>query len=167
MKKTLALALFAVVILEYALFFSAAQAQVQPQNPNINNTSLFHLPYIRLYDEQGNQRTEFFQNEKVRIVTYFPSPIYIVRVIDPDGETVFSKMVVAHECAPYGVYDSGLLTGLTDKNGEWHVEAGILCWFKVKPFFVVPYTPLGILGIFAACFTGFSLQYAKTRRNHS
>lgn len=165
MKKRLALVLFAVIILEYALFLSNAHAQAATQNPTVNNSSLMHLPYIHIFDEAENLRTEFFQGEKIRIVTYYPSPVYIVKVIDPDDQVSFFKIVIAHECAHYGVFDSGLLSGLTDKNGEWHVEAGIFCWFKVKSFFVVPFGPLGVVGILAACFTGFSLQYAKTRRN--
>ena len=165
MKKSLALVLFAVVILEYAMFFSSAQAQTRAQSANITNASYLHLPYIHLYDEQGNLRTEFFQGEKIRIVTYYPSPAYIVKVIDPDDQVSFFKIIIAHECEHYGVFDSGLLSGLTDKNGEWHVEAGRFCWFKVKPFFVVPFGPLGVVGILAACFTGFSLKYVKTRKN--
>jgi len=165
MKKSLALVLLAVIILEYALFLSNAQAQAATQNPTVNNSSLMHLPYIHIFDEAENLRTEFFQGEKIRIVTYYPSPVYIVKVIDPDDQVSFFKIVIAHECAHYGVFDSGLLSGLTDKNGEWHVEAGIFCWFKVKSFFVVPFGPLGVIGILAACFTGFSLQYAKTRKN--
>jgi len=165
MKKSLALMLFAVVILEYALFFTTAQAQTSTQNPTIHNASLMHRPYIHLYDEQGNLRTEFFQGEKIRIVTYYPSPVYIVKVIDPDDQVSFFKIVIAHECTHYGVFDSGLLSGLTDKNGEWHVEAGIFCWFKVKSFFVVPFGPLGVIGILAACLTGFSLKYVKIRKN--
>jgi hypothetical protein len=165
MKKSLALVLFAVVILEYALILSTAQAQTQAQGPTINNASLMHRPYIHLYDEQGNLRTEFVQGEKIRIVTYFPSPIYIVKVIDPDGQVSFFKIVISHKCKHYGVFDSGLLSGITDKNGEWHVEAGILCWFKVRSFFVVPFGPLGVVGILAACFTGFGLEYVKTRKN--
>jgi hypothetical protein len=164
MKKSLALVLFTVVILEYALLFTTAQAQASTQNPTVTDASLIHLPYIHLYDEQGNLRTEFFQGEKIRIVTYYPSPIYIVKVIDPDGQTVFFKLVIAHECEHFGVFDSGLLSGLTDKNGEWHVEAGIFFWFKVKSFFVVPFGPLGVIGMFAACFTGFGLKYLKTRK---
>jgi hypothetical protein len=163
MKKSLALVLFAVVILEYALLFSSAQAQASAQGPTVNNASLMH-PYIKLYDEHGNLRTEFVQGEKIRIVTYFPSPVYIVKVIDPDGQVSFFKIVIAHKCTHYGVFDSGLLSGITDKNGEWHVEAGILCWFKVRSFFVVPFGPLGVVGILAACFTALGAKYVKTRR---
>jgi hypothetical protein len=165
MKKTLALALLTFIILEYALFFSSAQAQASARSPAINNSSLMHRPYIHLYDEQGNPRTEFVQGEKIRIVTYFPSPVYIVKVIDPDGQVSFFKIVISHKCEHHGIFDSGLLSGLTDKNGEWHVEAGILCWFKVRSFFVVPFGPLGVVGILAACFTGFGLKHLKTRKN--
>jgi hypothetical protein len=164
MKKILALTLLTFVILEYALFFSSAQAQAAAQNPNVNNASLMH-PYIKLYDEQGNLRTEFVQGERIRIVTYFPSPVYIVKIIDPDEQVAYSKIVIAHQCEHYGVFDSGLLSGLTDKNGEWHVEAGIFCWFKVRSFFVVPFGPLGVVGMFAACFTGLGVKYIKTRKD--
>jgi len=164
MKRILALALLTFVILEYALFFSSAQAQASAQNPTVINSSLMHRPYIHLYDEHGNLRTEFVQGEKIRIVTYFPSPVYIVKAIDPDGQVSFFKIVISHKCEHYGVFDSGLLSGLTDKNGEWHVEAGILCWFKVRSFFVVPFGPLGAVGILAACFTALGAKYVKTRR---
>lgn len=165
MKKILALALLTFVIVEYALFFSSAQTQVSAQNPTVNNAWFTYHPYIHLYDEQGNLRTEFVQGERIRIVTYFPTPLYIVKVIDPDGEISFSKVVWAYECEHYGVFDSGLLSGLTAKNGEWHAEAGIFCLFKVRSFFVVPFGSLGVVGIFAACFTGLGAKYIKNRKN--
>ena len=163
MKKILALALLTFVTLEYALFFSSAQAQAAAQNPTINNASLMH-PYIKLYDEQGNLRTEFVQGERIRIVTYFPSPVYLVKVVGPDGKILFSRVILSWKCRHYGVFDSGLMSGLTGKPGTCYVEAGILCWFKVKTFFVTPVAPLGVVGMLAMCFTGLGVKYLRTRK---
>jgi hypothetical protein len=163
MKRTLALVLFAVVILQYALIFSTAQAETQTQLPNYSPQ--YNHPYIRLYDEHGNIRTEFVIGEKIRIVTYFPSPTYLVKLIDPDGNVRFWRIVVTHYGSHFGKFDSGLLSGLIDKSGTWEVDAGIFCRFKVKTFFVAPVAPLGVIGMFAACFAGFGVKYLKTRKN--
>ena len=166
LKKSLALVFLAVIILEYCLFFSTVQAQV-PAQDQITNSSPGFRPYIRLYDEYGNLRTEFVQREQMRIVTYFPSPIYLLKVVDPDGKTLFWTVVVSSDCRHYGVFDSGLISGLTDKPGKCYVETGILFWFKVRTFFVTPVAPLGVVGILAACFTGLGLKYAKARKGSS
>ena len=162
MKKVVSLVLLAVLFAEYSLILSASQVQALEQPTTLSST--FHQPYIRLYDEQGHIRTEFVKGERIRIVTYYPSPIYIVKVTDPDGQLVYYKVVLSWKCKHYGVFDSGLLAGLTSKAGTWNVEAGILCHFKVRVFNVVPVSPLGIMGIFAACFAGFGLKYIKTRK---
>lgn len=165
MKKSLALVLFAVVILEYVLIFSTAQAETQAQT--ISYSSLPAHPYIRLYDEHGNLRTEFVVGERIGIVTYFPSPVYLVKLTDPDGIVQFWKVVVCCNCKHCGVFDSGLLSGLIDKTGTWEVCAGIFCRFKVKTLFVTPASPLGVIGMLVACFAGFGLKYVKTRGNRS
>jgi len=163
MKRILALMLLAMLFAEYSLILSASQVQALEQSSTLSST--FHRPYIRLYDEQGHLRTEFVKGERIRIVTYYPSPIYIVKVIDPDGQLVYYKIVLSWKCKHYGVFNSGLLSGLTSKTGTFEVEAGIHCRFKVRVFNVVPVSPLGIMGIFAACFAGFGLKYIKARKN--
>jgi hypothetical protein len=161
MKKSLALLIFAVVILQYALIFSTAQATTQTQLVNYSPPN--NHPYIRLYDEHGNIRTEFVVGERIRIVTYLPSPIYLVKLTDPAGNVRFWKVVVTHCGSHFGMFDSGLLPGLIDKTGNWEVYAGIFCKFKVKTFFVAPVGPLGVIGMFAACFAGFGVKYLKSR----
>ena len=162
MKKVVSLVLLAVLFTEYSLILSASQVQALEQSTTLSST--FHQPYIRLYDEQGHLRTEFVKGERIRIVTYYPSPIYIIKITDPEGQLVYCKVVLSWKCKHYGVFDSGLLSGLTSKTGTFEVEAGIRCRFKVRAFNVVPVSPLGIMGIFAACFAGFGLKYLKTRK---
>jgi hypothetical protein len=162
MKKILALVLLAVLFAEYSLILSASQVQALEQSTTLSLTC--HYPYIRLYDEQGHLRTEFVKGERIRIVTYYPSPVYIVKITDPEGQLVYYKVVLSCKRKHYGVFDSGLLSGLTSKTGTFEVEAGIHCRFKVRVFNVVPVSPLGIMGIFAACFAGFGLKYMKARK---
>jgi hypothetical protein len=164
MKKYFGLVLLAVLVAEYAVFFTSP---VQARDPSTDLWSQSR-PYIRLYDANGHIRnpSEFVEGEKIEIKTYFPSPIYLVAVTDPNGKIRFWKIVISIKCKHYGVFDSGLLTGLTDKLGSWEVYAGILCIFKVRTFHVVPVAPLGVIGIFAACFAGLGTKYVKTRKNN-
>jgi hypothetical protein len=163
MRRSLALIFLAVIILEYGLVFSTAQAQTPVQTQVTNSSLLTQRPYIHLHDQYGNLRTEFVQGEQMRIVTYFPSPMYLVKVVDPDGKTLFWKVVLSCDCKHYGLFDSGLMSGLTVKPGTCYVETGILFWFKVKTFFVTPVAPLGVIGMLTACFTGLGVKYVTRR----
>jgi len=150
------------LLAEYSLILSSSQVQALEQSTTFS--SIYHHPYIHLNDEQGRLRNEFVKGERIRIIAYYSSPVYIVKITNPDGQLVYCKVVLSWKCKHYGVFDSGLLSGLTSKTGTFEVEAGIRCRFKVRVFNVVPVSPLGIMGIFAACFAGFGLKYIKARK---
>jgi len=153
MKRLLPFLLLATLIAEYTLILSTAQAL--PDH-------FWKHPYIHIYDENGNERSEFAVGERIRIVTYFPSPLYWVKVIDPDGQVKYRKLVWSPKTKEF---DSGLLDNITDTIGPWEVEAGILFWYKVGTYHVIPVAPLGILGTLAACFTGLGIKSFKTRHH--
>ena len=122
-------------------------------------------PYIKVYGENGEYRDQFASGERIGIEVYFPSPMYEVKVYDPDGDRCYHEWVVFSTH-----FDSGLLADLTDKMGSWEIKAGvrILCfrWYKVQTYHVVPISEFGVLGIVAACFIGYGIKHlAHTRKS--
>lgn len=159
MKKLVPFLLLTMLFAEYALILSTVQAQADPL-PDSG-----WLPYIRIYDENGNLRKEFVKGETIRIVTYFPSPIYKVYIIDPDGQVRYDRTVKTQWGSPdFGKFDSGLLEDMTDKIGSWKVVAGVLISYKIRTYHVIAVAPLGIIGMLAACFTGLGLKSFRIRK---
>lgn len=117
-------------------------------------------PNVSTYNEDGTLTDRFIMGEKVRIIAYssYPEPPYEIIVIDPDGITRFT------DTSNFTNYDSGLLSGITDKPGWWEVKAGKAgikygtAWYNV-----VPEVPLGTLSILITCFAALGIS---TFRKH-
>jgi hypothetical protein len=150
LRKPLSVLIIGLLLVFLAYSFFSPQAKAA-------DPGSISKPYIQIYDANGNLRTDFVVGEQLRIVSFYPFPYYQVKVINPDGKILYSRWVFSKD----GKFDSGLLSGLTDETGSWKVKAGIFFWYKVKTYFVVPVAPFGILGMFAACFIGFRIRYAK------
>jgi hypothetical protein len=153
LRKPLLIVIIGLLLVFFAFSFFPLQAKA-------TDPDSLSKPYIHICDANGNLRTEFAKGEQLRIVTFYPFPVYQVKVINPDGKVLFSKWSLSED----GKFDSGLLSDLTGEMGSWKVEAGIFFFYEVKIYFVVPIAPFGVLGMFAACFTGFGIKYAKGRK---
>ena len=141
MKKIMPLILFGLIVVSFATLVGKV-----------------HAPMIWLYDKDGNTRDEFAPGEGIRITAYDSAP-FVISVYDPDGDLRF------FDTSPAGTYDTGVRYDLTDEIGPWVVEVrDKRCKFAVGMYNVIPEVVFGILGAFAACFTGFGLKYLRARK---
>jgi exosortase/archaeosortase family protein len=118
-----------------------AQLIVQTLTGEQGNTQI--LPQIEGYNLSFIFRDRNFEN----VSNQDASLIYLYNSQDPTKEDVWASIEVAQT---------------RSSLHRWEACAGIFCRFQVKTLFVTPVSPLGVIGMLAACFTGLELRYFKT-----
>lgn len=116
-------------------------------------------PWVTTYDESGNPCDIFNLGDKVRILAYSKTTPYDVYVYDPDS--VERK----HWVSNIEDFDSGLLDDISDKLGDWEVNAGtVSTHFGTAWYMVIPGMPLGVIATLTACFASLGLKRIIGRR---
>lgn len=118
-------------------------------------------PCVYTYDGIPTQICDTFDiGSNIGIIAYSVNTPYNIKVYDPDGgDPVWT------DTSDQPLYDSGLVGGLTNKLGEWRVEAGpASSGFAVALYHVIPGMPLGVMAVLSACFAGLGTKRLLRRK---
>jgi hypothetical protein len=141
------------------LVLCAAFALSLVQCAMVRTVSAAPTQWAKTYDSvSGNPKSTFNLNEAVNLTAY-SSDIqdYYIVVVKPDLTSTFIGPIT------HGTTYSALhSTDLSDQVGVWYLIVGNFhAGFAVGYFQVVPFAPLGVVGVLAACFIGTGLKLRK------
>jgi hypothetical protein len=121
--------------------------------------SLANGPAVATYDAlTGNPKSTFALNEDVNVTAYAPGPDpYYIIVLTPSN-----KAGVLGPFAGGTTHSEIQDTDLSNQTGIWYLLVGnFKVGLGVGYFNVIPFAPVGVVGVLAACFVGAGLKLRK------
>jgi hypothetical protein len=115
-------------------------------------------PWILTYDTSDNLQQSFNLGEAVRVKSYADVQYYII-VVKPGNLPGFSIGPISGG----SVYTDDR-SDLSNVAGDWHlVLFDTTAEFAIGYFHVIPFAPLGVVGILGACFLVAGLKLRKKK----